>query len=166
MTRTCQGRWSNQHTVQYLICHNRWAADNGEREVLCLRWFHKLLVFNMLIIDFSPQGACYKESGGSGTDAGGLTGLLFNPQLCFSLTKDVTHEVHRQQVPIKVDPVNSRLALPWCKTGVPRLATTSDSIWITLFKLNMRIHRLLSLLSRCAWRKRRSRGSRLEERQR
>ena len=75
----------------------------------------------MLIIDFSPQGACYKESGGSGTDAGGLTGLLFNPQFCFSLTKDATHEVHRKQVPIKVDPFNSRFSFALMQNGCAEL---------------------------------------------
>ena len=68
----------------------------------------QLLVSNMQIIESSPQGRWDKQSGGSGADEGGLTGLLSNPQFRFSLTKDATHEVHRQQVSIRVDRYNSR----------------------------------------------------------
>ena len=62
----------------------------------------------MHIIESSRQGSWDKQSGGSGADEGGVTGLLSNPQFRFSLTKDATHEVHIQKVLIRVDPSNSR----------------------------------------------------------
>ena len=66
------------------------------------------LGFNMHIIESSHQGSWDKQSGGSGAEEGGMTGLLSNPQFRFSLTKDDTHEVHRQQVRIQDDTSNSR----------------------------------------------------------
>ena len=54
------------------------------------------LGFNMHIIESSHQGSWDKQSGGSGAEEGGMTGLLSNPQFRFSLTKDATHEVHIQ----------------------------------------------------------------------
>ena len=67
----------------------------------------QLLVLNVHIIESSLQGSWNKQSGGSGADFG-LPGLLSNPQFLFSLTKDDTHEVHRQQVRIQDDTSNSR----------------------------------------------------------
>ena len=67
-----------------------------------------LLVLNVHIIESAPQGSWDKQSGGSGADEGGMAGLLSNPQFQFSLTKDGTHEVHRQQVLIRVDPSHLR----------------------------------------------------------
>ena len=71
----------------------------------------QLLVLNVHIIESSLQGSWNKQSGGSGTATaldGGVTALLSNPQFRFSLTKDGTHEVHRQQVRIRDDTSYSR----------------------------------------------------------
>ena len=97
------------------ICHPEPEPEQRQTKVAWKETSFKvasqLLVLNVHIIESSLQGSWDKQSGGSGTAtalAGGVTALLSNPQFRFSLTKDGTHEVHRQQVPIRDDTSYSR----------------------------------------------------------
>ena len=97
------------------ICHPEPEPEQRQTKVAWKETSFKvasqLLVLNVHIIESSLQGCWDKQSGGSGTAtalAGGVTALLSNPQFRFSLTKDGTHEVHRQQVRIRDDTSYSR----------------------------------------------------------
>jgi len=82
----------------------------------------------------SFEGRWEKESGGSGADEGGLTGLLNNPQFRFSLTKDATHEVSIALMQKGRRQLRDELGYD---TFLP--------IGLTLFKLNKRIRRPMKI---------------------